>query len=1484
MTPVDINEVKEVFDKKKDLYKDNYHEMLGDYNRENETIGGYNGRQILELIQNCDDEEAKRVHIKLDKVNQTISIRNDGTAFSLKGYRSLSISNLSSKLSKKRYIGNKGLGFRSIINWSEYIKIISNDFEVMFSDKARKATFESLFDVVLQKEIREEHGVKDDVYPIPFLSSPTLTASPQGPSFSTTIEVKYKVEYYNDIVSQIKALQPNILLFLRHIESIEFETEEGLQDLQSNKTEHPDYSEQVFSPKELIVVNGEEWEVFSDEQEIELEENDKVEKSFYELKVAVKKGLSDRDSYLHTFFPTQVKLGFPYLVHATLDLDQNRNYLNKTEKNKIVLSHLVKLQTQVAKYFSAKEVDWTPYELLAVEGDENDKLKILGFYDSLKKALRTEAVYPCVDGNYRKCDEVRKISEDFSDLVIENGGAKCFPLLLKSGYGSLPKNTEYIPNLEYPNLIQNVNQFSETISDIATRVEFIGILHSEFPYKKFNFLVDDNNVLIDSSVEVFTPASQGIKIPSYCNISFINTRLYYSLLSKLKLNNTQDKSREFQRSIKNHSNISSYEPTPLNNKIISSTNTYLNEIDSKDGKIEVIREMLSSIYHNYKLRRNQEVELERVNIPLLDSDLAIFKASELYFSDEFLVGQIADDVFSNTQHKDRRRLASLKDLGLENENLEELEKFFKWLGVNEYVIYQHIANYGTYVSAYKSFIKKDRSIRDVDNWIFFRMENILDKMEYPQFILWFFKEELLRNVYNNTSGYVCTNREYNRSIYHHSSISYLKFIANKLILKFDHYLLDDTLKWLGKLNGLDVEYEHELFKKYNISKSQIDYILSNLGAKDEFEDLPIGYVTECIEKVSKKFPQGKNAQTIYKKAVGHFEKNNLPLTKDVLLFADNGENKPTLKAQSEIYFSDKVKIPNKLKSKYPFFHYPLRAGGAKAIQFFKIKDASTLSFDITEHTVSKELTDDFTTLLNKLKPYLLVYRIDHITKSSQQKEEASALNKVNIHLCSKLSYKIKDEAYTLSEYEFIPQEDNNYFIRINGDETLKELRKNQAFLDAFADIICHAFDFKKSRNDFRNCLKDDLDSIKHTVNYQYGEESVQEALKFLNRKDYDVDFWIALTQIADLPIDGIESIEKFIHDKENELGISLKHLSLDEQNCIKYSEALNLLFNSLGLSFDKINQERIKVDFIDEHKKELKSFFEKQESFVRDNIWKFLEERAEEQKDFLDLHHKYSKFESFIDQKSGEVRFVSAIDVKEVLDLYLKEQFPDIVFEEQDIDLEQIRKNNESGFTASECYRLNQSKELRSLIYFSIQLEGIKEVLRELEKENKTVESTVEEASEENVEIVENIDYSIREKKEITKRTSSGPYVPSNSPNSDRIKKQIGDNSEDKVYKKLVEMYGKENVFHISKMNEGAHYDIRYTLPDSDINIYVEVKTLTGGEFYLTEHEKLFGEKHRDNYELWLVEGTKLYPIKDFFKKNHTLTPVNYKVSINIKH
>jgi len=214
------------------IFEKDYARMIKEYKTERAITNDYNGRQLLELIQNADDAKSNAILISLNKEKQILSISDRGESFIKEGYRSLMISGLSSKI-KKSYIGNKGLGFRSIINWSESVKILSKNLSVEFSEEIRRNTYLKIYNENTIKKIRTEFSLPDTTIPFPFLAIPEIKEYSNG-DYTTTIEIKYKNKDWilEDIINQVKELKPEVLLFLNNINSIYFK---GFEDTIQNK-------------------------------------------------------------------------------------------------------------------------------------------------------------------------------------------------------------------------------------------------------------------------------------------------------------------------------------------------------------------------------------------------------------------------------------------------------------------------------------------------------------------------------------------------------------------------------------------------------------------------------------------------------------------------------------------------------------------------------------------------------------------------------------------------------------------------------------------------------------------------------------------------------------------------------------------------------------------------------------------------------------------------------------------------------------------------------------------------------------------------------------------------------------------------------------------------------------------------------------------------------------------------------------------------
>ena len=207
-------------------------ELINENNIEKRDIKGYHGREILELLQNADDAYQKSIdegnvpdcdlEVMIAFKNKVLSISNTGTFFDKNGIKAIVQGNNSPKSGK--YIGNKGTGFRSILNWADEIRIFSGEFNVKFSKEIANNIFEK---IKFQKQIQKQ------LLKYPKLYIPIL-AVPQNIDFChkrdmTSIEVvvnPFKIQDDFGVLKQIENIDLRILLFLPNVSRITIETDD----------------------------------------------------------------------------------------------------------------------------------------------------------------------------------------------------------------------------------------------------------------------------------------------------------------------------------------------------------------------------------------------------------------------------------------------------------------------------------------------------------------------------------------------------------------------------------------------------------------------------------------------------------------------------------------------------------------------------------------------------------------------------------------------------------------------------------------------------------------------------------------------------------------------------------------------------------------------------------------------------------------------------------------------------------------------------------------------------------------------------------------------------------------------------------------------------------------------------------------------------------------------------------------------------------
>ena len=233
-----MEEYKQYIDKLREEYIDTHvieqerDLLIAENNIEKRDIKGYHGREILELLQNADDAYQKSIEngekpsceleVSIRFIDNVLTITNTGTFFDKNGIKAIVQGNNSPKEGK--YIGNKGTGFRSVLNWANKVRIFSGEFAVEFSKEIANGVLKTIID---KPQIIKQIEKNPNLY-IPMLAVPQ-NIEYKGNKDVTTIEIEIDSEKTNDdfsVMKQLESIDLRILLFLPNISQIHIVTDD----------------------------------------------------------------------------------------------------------------------------------------------------------------------------------------------------------------------------------------------------------------------------------------------------------------------------------------------------------------------------------------------------------------------------------------------------------------------------------------------------------------------------------------------------------------------------------------------------------------------------------------------------------------------------------------------------------------------------------------------------------------------------------------------------------------------------------------------------------------------------------------------------------------------------------------------------------------------------------------------------------------------------------------------------------------------------------------------------------------------------------------------------------------------------------------------------------------------------------------------------------------------------------------------------------
>ena len=1501
-------------------YNDNPSIMLSGYGQENQTVADYSGRQILEFMQNADDAQSDCIYMELDTKNNSLSIANNGTPFSLEGVESLMFTGLSSK-NKVEFIGNKGLGFRSILSWVHQVSILTKEVSFRFS----KNYSEQYFDEFIAKNVEVKERIQKEIEakkltvgekPIAALAFPDIITV-QVNDFVTKVVLDCKEEM-SKIEEQIDTITEETLLFLPHIKKI-LVLKDGEKTIELTKT---------LDNEHEIIINATKWNCYRSVEQL------------YDNKVKFKYAIAWKDNWdvegmFFNYFPTDVTTDLPCIIHATFDLTNNRKEINDNAQNTFILDEIVNALGIIAEqHLKTSPPDWRAFQFLTPKLNNSRKV-LKTFYKNVLVKRESIASYPTLDGQYVTKEEVIFHGDAFSTWVEENGFGNYFPGLLKKPNQDISLAEFAFKKYSASELVEICKKISFQIKDHTARAELIKL----FTQDSFQNLQNSSEYLpllissdytyeensYDENVFALNTENRSFVFPKEFKISFIEPSFYKILGSifenEIAREENKDRSRALKNILKNVADLGSNDITDVVRFIVSQTNDIIKE--NKTDNKGIVLMMIKSLFSIFDPESNAGNKTAVNNIPLLNRNNEIKKSDELFFGNDYLVAINTEDIFNGIYTADHY-LLSTKEMGLEETEDNAVLSFFEWLGVNrlvsisksEDVTGDDLYDYFDFLFRKRKVAKPDKAEKHNTTLKAIKINNIdaIEKLALNELLILLEQSNELKREINLTAADNSTKVFYKFGTAYPKQItvpySFIYYQISKLV-DFSDYTVSEDVEFQIMFKRIDLG---DPFFTQRLDKNQLDslkHTLKNLGTSESITDISEDRLKHLLQHQKIKFPDGNNSQSFYKKCLEFFlQKNYTDNIKEyanynlsIEYFAKKGidSNLIEIIEKEKVFYSDNLLLPKKILEGFYFINLPRRIGEENVKRIFEVK---LIKDELSKIHFGKEephdtLTIDLNNYIEKLKPYFLSNRLEQIKLS--KKAEAQLIKPLKLKVVKNLTYQFDGgDLNDLEINEFLPHKDF-FYVKTNLED-LNSLQSDADFCDLIAEIVGMTFKISNSKNTFRRMFKDGVKDSYHIIKSDGKESILEEAKKLLGVSDDEKLFW---TNALKKDFKSIEDTDLLRREIENILKIELPNY---------YSKIdFSALDNNNGIIFLKWLSENSTVDLktvISEntlenwHKSTLENYVKDEANKFEQLLWM----KANQSLQKVDKETFFVKlmafdsipvdlFKIFMSDNSFNLNpDYHGILIKWTIQRFKIDLNQDLV---QRFDVSTKYKSIVKKYSFGENIE-DMEKIINSdnpSVYSLMHFDGFENEVK-LECDKQAAAKTAEYGDPDGDNNPEDTTLTIVESAlsndsiSVSNGSKSGPKGGSYNSKGDRNKAASGKKQENRVKSSLL----KEGylVNHVSTKTDGKHYDLEYKKEGDTEWRFLEVKKDSGGYFFLSKAEKqtAISKTNVEKYDIAIVGESTIHIIKspfnfndESFEKNSKLhaEPTEYKINFKIE-
>lgn len=1489
--------------------------LISENNIEKRDVKGYHGREILELLQNADDAYKKRlessnivknenVTVLIEYKDNILTISNSGTTFDRDGVKAIVQGNNSPKGSS--LIGNKGTGFRSVLNWVNKVQIFSGEFNLEFSTEFASNEFEKIKEYPqIQKQLNKKKNLH-----IPMLSI-GKDIKPIEKYYDTVIKLYIKHETQNDdfnIERQINNIDENLLLFLPCIDEIDIRTEKSnirykrLVAFENNykSIEISKINYKNFLKNEVEKSISSKFYLF--EREIKSFTRESGNDEFKDLEMAIaipQDNTSMQERLIYSYFPIHsFQSPFNCIMHATFLLDDQRNNIISSDVNKAIFAKLLEFLIEISrsflnhqsKHFSLSIV--TPF-LIPTNLDYGPKLKLFEYSDKLRflnevlngyiRSLASEKLFPNVMGEYLSfTDGIRSTDKDIPDEFVRIEFNKLLGPIEKEASQYLLKRIadDLNYNLIYSEseLLNIVNSISEDLT-IDEQINIFLYWNKNYKNTLPKLIKTQKNDFIDLYQDCyFLVGDVSSGIPSWVKVPAIHSDYQTRLLL---ISEEDDRVKKYKQE----------EPTNHITRIISQNNIYpLVKFNYRD-RSNIITTINSSVDSYNKsvdflkwLWKHYRMEDTSWNPPFGSASSPVsyqFPSSDRNFvtSKKMFFGKshgypLNNRIFSS----DYKELVELSELNIDMDDYEEVKIFLSKFGVMRFPKIELKNIKKNVVSTYKDMILEDIESGKVfdlgrSNYTIFgdwyinhidNLENVLLDIDFLDIINWISSDNELRNelmiarYYNRSEMYIeCKGNLQNGYRRYQSVPNYILFLFNNtpwIEINGNKHCPIEILNGVTnrqniKFNELVPVITQEFVKSVsNKTKIDIDNIINILGMFDLCEyptDLPSHDFYKLMISIPElEFNKAVELSLIvYRKLESHeFDK----------IFEDSGNKKRFFKdGKILVNYMNSMRFVN-LKDAYcPSINIIDKKGTNIVAKGQRTSNNSFfLSLGCQKYESSYEVVE-YTTSQNHNHIFqeefdkFIYYAKAYSEHNEKIKKE---IDKLEICLVSDVKViesntpKVYDEDYT------ILKKGNKWFVLLKGDYNRNKM--SECIENIFANIAnTPGFNSSSIGELFRQKNQADREFLiikefgSIDILYRFNHDPIKENFSD-TIKNINPNFNYCM--LDNIKFENMNSADNFLNIKN-----ILLELNLDIEEFIEHGFIYKIDANNYNLSITK--------DAVNANRLNYKNWL--YASSLQDKNM---------QNNFL------KRYKEFLDYKPSDIANSIFYDpISHLLDV-----FGDFT-KEVDINCETYYDSNYTVLNPDKLFEdeIQNDQNAQTYIYFN-NSEAFKKWLLEKKDHNKRLDTPVDKykSFKDVIPKINEEDFKNPEQKDHKFRKNSSRSVTDTELNNrEKSKKEIGNIGELLIYNLLCNKYGKNKVIPKSEafvkleiikpgQASSGDYDLSYIDLD-EIERFVEVKSSDGELFYITSRELEFAKDNPDKYKVFLVFIDKTNPEDSNYKE-----------------